>query len=164
MSLKTASLCFAGKHLAKIVPYHRRRLCSVNAVPEAFGPVIVNDRSGLWVESSQSFAQSLYVVVWTLNERLAANVICHGFLRRTGLLLESCVPDCDVTRITYWNSLWYVLPLAGWIRRPVMREISNWSSILSWMTESSFSFRAASMPSSFSAWGTVRGKPSRTNL
>ena len=50
------------------------------------------------------------------------------------------------------------------MRRPVILEISNWSSMTSCTTESSFSFRDLSMSSSMVAWGTVRGKPSNTNL
>ena len=50
------------------------------------------------------------------------------------------------------------------MRRPVIREMSSWSSMRSWTTESSFSLRSVSMPSSFCAWPTVRGNPSRTKL
>jgi hypothetical protein len=45
-----------------------------------------------------------------------------------------------------------------------MREMRSRSEIMSSATEFSVSFREASMASSFSACGTVRGKPSSTNL
>ena len=50
------------------------------------------------------------------------------------------------------------------MRRPVIREMRSWSEIMSSATELSVSFREASMLSSFSACGTVRGNPSSTKL
>ena len=50
------------------------------------------------------------------------------------------------------------------MRRPVMREMSSWSAIVSSTTESSVSFREVSIASSFCACGTVRGNPSSTKL
>src|SRR6266404_9885592 len=50
------------------------------------------------------------------------------------------------------------------MRRPVMREMSNWSAMVSSTTESSASFLVTSIASNFSACGTVRGNPSSTNL
>ena len=37
--------------------------------------------------------------------------------------------------MTHLNSLWYVLPLAGWMRRPVIREMRSWSGMTSSTTE-----------------------------
>jgi len=45
-----------------------------------------------------------------------------------------------------------------------MREMRSWSEIMSSATESSVSLRDASIASSFSACGTVRGNPSSTKL
>ena len=45
-----------------------------------------------------------------------------------------------------------------------MREMSNWSAMVSSTTESSDSFRDVSIASSFCACGTVRGNPSSTKL
>lgn len=74
--------------------------------------------------------------------------------------IESYVCIC----CTDLNSLWYDLPDLGWMSRPVIREMRSESGILSSTAWSIFWFLDDSIAPSFSAWGTVRGNPSRMNL
>ena len=57
--------------------------------------------------------------------------------------------------------MWYTLPSRGQLRRPEMRSTSVSIGTSRETTASSFFLWVASAWSSFSAWGMVRGKPSR---
>ena len=58
------------------------------------------------------------------------------------------------------KSVWYERPLPLWIQRPPMRSLSSSSSIANSTTLVMALPSAASSSASFSACGTVRGKPS----
>mmetsp|Transcript_676 Transcript_676/g.1850 ORF Transcript_676/g.1850 Transcript_676/m.1850 type:complete len:217 (+) Transcript_676:342-992(+) len=58
---------------------------------------------------------------------------------------------------------WYDLPEAWWIQRPQMRASKSSSGTHSLKTMLTLSFVSLRMASSFSAWPTVRGKPSSKN-
>jgi hypothetical protein len=119
-------------------------------VPETLGLVVVNDGAGLSVVGLETAGEGLGVVVGALDEGFAGDIV------DTSLFGWAADTILDVKRRrewekveTYWKVLWYERPLAGWIRRPVIREMRSWSSMRSCTTESSFSPRADNMPSSF---------------
>ncbi|GAO51897.1 hypothetical protein G7K_5985-t1 [Saitoella complicata NRRL Y-17804] len=68
-------------------PNDLRRLRSVNARPDTLGAVVVDNRSSLSVVSRQTLAEGLGVIVGTLDERLAGNVVSHGHLWWVELLV-----------------------------------------------------------------------------
>jgi hypothetical protein len=65
------------------------------------------------------------------------------------------------THIDILGFLWYVHPLAGWMRRPVIREM-RWLETTNSTTEWSAHSHDVTIASGFSACGTVCGKPSCT--
>jgi len=149
--------------LLKVAPNDTRGLGSVDSGPKSLALVVPDHRASLRVEGCQTLTERIDIIVGPLDQRLAGHVIGHRLLwwaalpvrQRNGLKSGN---ETDL------NSLWYDRPLAGWIKRPVIREMRSWSAIDSSTTLSNFSLRDSSMESSFSAWGTVRGKPSNTNL
>jgi hypothetical protein len=57
-------------------------LASINTSPDVGLLVVVDDRGGLVVVSGQTLGESCLVVVGTLNEGLASDVVGHGLLGR----------------------------------------------------------------------------------
>ena len=117
-----------SEHLLEVAPNNARRLGSVNPSPKPLVLVVLDDRASLRVVGIQTLSERIDVIVGPLDQRFTSHVIGHRLLRWAAL------PRCQKNNLTSGNgadlnSLWYERPLAGWIRRPVIREMRRWSTI-----------------------------------
>lgn len=64
------------------LPDLTRLLASVNSAPDTGGLVVVADRSGLGVVSRQTLGQGVGIVIGTLDQRLAGDIVDHVALGR----------------------------------------------------------------------------------
>ena len=70
-------------------------LGGVNTVPDTLLLVVFSNRGGLLVEGVQTLLQGLSVVIRSLDERLAGNVILHGDLGRATVRTVRLFPFCS---------------------------------------------------------------------
>lgn len=71
-----------SENTEKALPHLARLLASVNSAPDTSGLVVVADRGGLGVVSSQTLSQGVGIVIGTLDQRLAGDIVDHVALGR----------------------------------------------------------------------------------
>ena len=86
MFLQTADL-FLAQALQDVVPDLGWLLRGVDSAPDASLLVVLDNRLGLLVVGDQSLLQGVFVVVRSLNQRLAGDVVGHVLLRRVEQLV-----------------------------------------------------------------------------
>jgi hypothetical protein len=70
------------KDLEQILPHPAGVLRSIHTAPDALLLVVFDDGGGLLVVSSQALLEGLDIVVGTLDQGLAGNIVLHVVLRR----------------------------------------------------------------------------------
>lgn len=75
-------LCLLLEDLLQVIPHDGRRLCGVETVPQALLAVVLYDGSSLLVVRRQALGERVDVVVRTLDEGFAGDVVREGLLRR----------------------------------------------------------------------------------
>ena len=88
VSLGLSSLFFTNKYRPQIFPNDVGRLCCVDTLPKSLGLVIISNWSCLSVECLKTSLQRFNIVIWTLDQRFACNVIDTFFFWRAERRVE----------------------------------------------------------------------------
>lgn len=81
LQIKPGSSSLFSKYGPQIFPNDSRRLGCVDTSPESLGLVIISNWTCLSMECRETFTQRFDIVIWTLGQGFACNVIDTRFLR-----------------------------------------------------------------------------------